>query len=248
MNWNPIKWRSLNTKVTLFALVIFLIGIWALAFYGRQLLQGTVLRLLGEHQFATATVMSAQINQELDQRMRALQAVAATFSPAVLADPAAMQTNLNQRTGLRELFNGGFFVTGIDGVVIAEIPVSATRVGVNYSDREFMIAALTEGKASISRPFMGRKLKVPLIAMTAPIKDPQGKVIGAMVAVTDLTKPNFLDVVTQSQYGKEGGYLIINRQDRLIITASEKSRIMEKLPAPGVNPAIDRFVNGDEGS
>ena len=248
MNWNVIKWRSLNTRVTLFALAIFVIGIWTLTLYGRGLMQETLQRLLGEHQFSTAGVMGVQINQELEQRMRALKAVAATFSPATLANAATLQANLNERLGLRELFNGGFFVTGIDGVAIAEIPVSNERVGVNYSDRDHMVAALADGKASISKPVMGRKLLAPIFAMTVPIIDNSGKAVGALVAVTDLGKPNFLDFITQSHYGKTGGFLIIARQQRLVVTATDKRRIMEVLPAAGVNPAVDRFMQGHEGT
>jgi len=33
MGWHFFQWRSLKTRVTLFTLVIFVIGIWALAFY-----------------------------------------------------------------------------------------------------------------------------------------------------------------------------------------------------------------------
>ncbi len=44
------------------------------------------------------------------------------------------------------------------------------------------------------------------------------------------------------------GYLLIAPQYRQVVTATDKSRIMEVLPAPGINPLIDRFIQGYEGS
>jgi PAS domain S-box-containing protein len=82
--------------------------------------------------------------------------------------------------------------------------------------------------------------------MTAPVRDAQGKVIGALIGATNLGKPSFLDKITQNPYGKTGGYVLIAAQQRLVVTATDKSRIMESLPAVGVNLWVDRFANGYE--
>ena len=42
--------------------------------------------------------------------------------------------------------------------------------------------------------------------------------------------------------------MLIAPKDRLIVTASVKSRIMETLPSPGIVPTMDRFIQGYEGS
>ena len=66
--------------------------------------------------------------------------------------------------------------------------------------------------------------------------------------MTNLSLPSFLDQITASSYGKTGGYLLVAPQFRLIVTATDKRRVMETLPAPGINPIIDRFIDGYEGS
>jgi diguanylate cyclase (GGDEF)-like protein/PAS domain S-box-containing protein len=165
----------------------------------------------------------------------------------LIGHPAALQARLEQRPLLQLLFNGGCFVTGLDATVIADVPLSAQRIGVNYLDRDYMIAALKVGKSSISRPVMGKQAKAPIFAMSVPVYDAQGKVIGVLVGVTNLGKPNFLDTLTNSQYGKTGGYLLIHAPSRQIITATDKKRIMEVLPAAGVNRYVDRNIAGYEG-
>jgi len=47
----------LKTRVTLFALAIFLIGIWPLAFYASRMLRNAIQRLLGKQQFSTVSFL-----------------------------------------------------------------------------------------------------------------------------------------------------------------------------------------------
>jgi len=239
---------SLKTKITFSTLAIFVISIWALSFYASRMLNEDMERLSGEQQFSTVSFMAATVNEELDNRLRALENIAAQVNPVVLSNTAALQQLLEQRPILQILFNGGTFVTGIDGTATASIPLSVSRVGINYMDRDFIVAALKEGKATIGRPVMGKQMKAPICVMGAPIRDAQGKVIGALAGVTDLSKPNFLDKITEGSYGKTGGYLLIAPQYRLIVTATNKRRIMAVLPPPGVIQWIDRAIQGHEGS
>jgi signal transduction histidine kinase/HPt (histidine-containing phosphotransfer) domain-containing protein/ActR/RegA family two-component response regulator len=244
----PLGSHSLKTRITLATLVIFVLGIWSLYYYISQTLRQEMQRMLGDQQFSSVAQIAENINQELDERLRALQAVAATIDPAAMRHPGTLQSLLEQRPILGLLFNGGYFVTGIDATAIASIPRSVGRVGVNYSEREHVVAALKEGKTSVSELSIGKMLHSRVISMGTPLHDRQGNVIGALVGVTDLGKPNFLKRDSGITYGKTGGFLLVSRRQRLIIAASDESRIMEVLPAPGINPSIDRFIGGFEGS
>ena len=247
MNWNFFQLRSIKTKTTIYTLAIFLIGIWSLAFYASRMLHEDMHRTLAEQQYATVTVIAANINRELDDRLRSLEKVAGTVSPGMMADAAAMQKFLEQRPVFQSLFNGGTFVTRLDGTAIADVSPATRRVGINYSDRDYMIAAL-KGKSTISQPVISKSLNTPVLAMAVPFCNSEGNVVGALVGVINLGMPNFLDRITVHTYGKTGGYLLVAPQYRLIVTATDKSRIMEAVPPPGINPLIDRFVGGYEGS
>ena len=240
------KWRSLKTRVTVFTLTFFLIGIWSLALYSSYTLHRDMEQTLGEQQFSTVSIMAADINAELGDRLRSLEKIAARITPAMLGNAATMQSFLEERVILQSLFNGGT-VYRLDGTAIAEVPFSAGRVGINYADRDYIVGTLREGKATIGKPYLSMSKKFPEFVMAVPIRDTQGKAIGALAVVIDLGKPNFLDKVTKYRYGKSGGYFLVAPQYRLIVTASDKSRIMQQFPAPGVNPALDRFIQGYEG-
>jgi PAS domain S-box-containing protein/hemerythrin-like metal-binding protein len=94
---------------------------------------------------------------------------------------------------------------------------------------------------------MGKKLGAPIFSMVAPIRTTQGKVIGTLVGTVNLGTPNFLDKIAAGRYGVTGGYLLIAPQHKLFVTATDKSRVMQPVPAPGINPMHDRYMNGYEG-
>ena len=240
--------RSLKTKITLATLAIFLLSLWALSSYISQMLRKDMERLLGEEQFSTVSLIAAQVNRELAGRQAALEQVARSAAPALLAGPAATQQMIENRPALQALFNGGVYVTDAEGTAIADFPLPAERVGVNYADRDYIATPLKTGAAVIGRPVIGKRAGVPVFVITAAVRDEQGSVIGVLAGVTGLDAPNFLDEITESRYGETGGYLLVDARNRLVITASDKSRVMEVLPAPGVNQATDRFIGGFESS
>ena len=245
---NVLNLRSLQTRVTLFTFAISLLAIWSLAFYASSNLRASLQSLLEDQQYSTVTMLASDINQQLTERLQAVEDVAQSITPAVLGDTASMQKFLEQRTDIHGLFNAGLFVTRKDGNPIADVPVSANRLGRNVRERDYMIAALNEGRSSIGQPVMGKSLRSPVFSIAAPIRDANQNVTGVLVGVINLQKPTFLDKIGESRYGKTGSYLLNSPKHRLIVTTSDKGRTMEKLPAPGVNPMVDRYINGYEGS
>ena len=240
-------WRSLKTRVTLLTLGIFVLGIWALSFYASRMLKEDMRRVLGEQQFQTVSIVAEQVNDELTERLEALERIAQEMDGLLVANPAALQARLEQRPLLQNLFNGGVFATGVDGTAIADVPLSTGRIGPIYLDRESVSGPLKTGKTVIGRPTMGKKLGAPVFSIVAPMHDGAGAVIGTLVGTINLGKPNFLDHIARGQYGKTGGYLLNAPQYRLIVTASDKTRVMQPLPPPGVNTMLDRYMLGYEG-
>ena len=246
---SPIPARhSLKTRITVITLAIFVVSIWSLTYYASRMLHADLERLLSAQQFSTVSILAEDVNRELGDRIEALSAVSGKISAETLGDPAALQRFLDTRPVLQGLFSGGIVAYRLDGTAIAEVPTSAGRVGVNYLDVDTVAMALKQGKASIGSPLMGKKLMAPVFGITAPVRDAQGKVIGAISGVVNLGTPNFLDKITHGRYGTSGGYLLVVRQKRLIVTATDKSRIMTVIPGPGLIPALDRFLEGHEGS
>ena len=248
MNLNRFRRWSLKSKVTVFTLAVFVISFWSLALYVNAMLRASMQHTLGEQQLATVSLVGAQVDQELKARKAALVLIAGGIDASLLDQPAALQRYVEARPILQQLFNAGVFVTRLDGTALAEFP-RIGRVGLNYMDRDHVAAALGEGKASIGKPVIGKRVVAPSFAVTVPIRDSHGGVIGALSGATDMTKPGFLDSVAQGRYGNSGGYLIVDPRNRLFVTASNnKHLVMRPLPAPGVNRVLDRRLQGFDGS
>jgi PAS domain S-box-containing protein len=234
--------HSLKTRITLVTLAIFVVGIWVLALYASRMLREDMERMLGEQQLATVSAIASDIDDELASRIAALTITARLSVQAMQQGPVAMQALIDQRQILPTLFNGGVIAYRSDGVAIADSLPTAGRIGVNYMDIDTVAAALKEGKSTIGRPVIGKKLLAPVFGLSVPIRDAQGGVIGALAGVINLGTPSFLDRITRRTYGTTGGYVLIAPQYRLVVTATDKLRVMQALPPPGANPSIDRFA------
>lgn len=240
--------RSLKARVTLVTLAVFVLGLWVLAYYATRMLRTDMERQLGEQQFSIASLVAAQVNQELQDRMEWLERLSTAIGAQIVAGPAGAQTFLNNRHAVIQQFNGGMFVTDTAGRVIANLPTTLPRIGINHLHQPHIAAALKNGAPQIGPVFIGDILNTPLFSLAHPIRDGQGRIIGSLVGVINLTSDNFLDRIIATPYAKTGGYVIVSRAQRVIVTATDKRRIMEPAPAPGAIPAIDRFYDGFEGS
>ncbi len=238
--------NSLKTRLVLGSLAIFLASLWSLSFYASHTLRRDMERLLGEQQFSTVSLVADRVGHEFEDRIDWLEEAARQTEKAMPAGPEAVQAQLEGWKNLFTKFNGGTFVTGVDGRAIAAIPLSSNRVGVDYMDRDYLIKALKDGQVAIGSPVMGRTSKTPVIVVAVPLRGEQREIIGALTGVINMAEPNFLDYATQNQYGRTGGFLLVVPQERVIATATDKTRVMEVMPA-GKNSLLDRFMGGYEG-
>lgn len=239
-----LKLRSLKTRITLFTLTTFVLGIWMLSFYANQKLQSDMTKQLGDRQLTIAALVAKQINHDLQERFEALQIIADGIGPISLDNPTAVQTLLDNRPLLERDFNAGAYVANLDGTAIASTPSAMQHIGVNYMHRDYLSAAIESGHWRVGRPVRNMLLNAPVIGMAVPIKNAQGEIIGAVAGLVNLGKSNFLDNIIETKYGRTGYYVLQDKKSRTIITNTGKNRVMEQQPAPGTNRLIDRHLQG----
>lgn len=228
--------------------VITLAGVWFVSLYSSYVLHKEIQHSVTEQQLSTVAYIASDINEELQHRIDVLTSIAQQISIQVPDQPAKIKTFLNDRPILQSDFNEGVFVTNVEGTAIVDYPVVPGRVGTNYMDRESVSVPLKEGKTVIGKPNLGKTIKAPIFSIVVPVHNINGTVIGTVVGTVNLGLPNFLDMLVQGRYGQRGGYLLVAPQYRLILTASDKTRIMEKLPPVGTIPQMDQMLSGTLGS
>ena len=240
--------RSLKARVTLVMLTVFVASLWALAYFASRMLRADMEHVISDQQMSTVTLLAANVDRELVDRREWMGRIATAAAKVDISCPPCLQTFLDNRHVALEKFNGGVYITDAQGTAIADLPRSAGRIGVNYMERDHVAASLKEGKPSISKVVIGKVLKEPVVSMAHPIRNGEGRVVGSLVGIINLGVDNFLDRMTENPYGKTGGFFIVSKPQRMIITATDKRRIMETLPPPGVNGLIDRYIQGYEES
>ena len=246
MRFASFQRHSIKATVTLFTLAVFVTSLVSLSLYASHQLRADMKQELSKQQRSALLLLSEFVSQGLTTRLQALEKAAQRITPAMMDDPAAAQAELRQRLILESLFNAGLVVLNHEGTAMAENSYVPGRLGTSYGDRDHVQLALQQNRASVGQLLTGRISKKTGFGMSAPIHDAQGKAIGALTGYIDLGQPNFLDIIGQQQYGRTGGYLLVDPVQRRIIAATDKSRALEQLPAPGVNLVIDAFLAGLE--
>jgi sensor histidine kinase regulating citrate/malate metabolism len=228
MTSNPFKISSIKTRVTALTLAIFIIGVWALSYYITQKLQSDIAKQISEQQLSTTALLANQINNDLVERQSTLENLAEKIGQIGLDDQAQLQSFLDDRFIIKRDYNVGASIINFDGNVIASVPSKFQRIGINYRDRAFIATALDQGKPAISEILVGKVLQHLAFGIAVPIRDSQGKVIGALAGGIDLTKPNFLDKISENRFGKTGYFLLEDQKTRIIITSTDKRRVLQQ--------------------
>lgn len=224
-----------------------LLSIWAVALYTLKLASSRIERTLTDQQVSAATIVAAQIHDEIESRFKRLNILSTHMKPVMLQSPPAIQAFLNDRTSIGDIFNLGVVVISQKGISIADYPQRPGRIGQDYSKDSFVRQALEQGIQSISRPLISEQAREPIFHMVVPIRDSSNRITGCIMGIVDLNLPNFLDKISRGRFGKASDFLLVSSEYRLVITASDEHRVMETLPPATQAPALDQILNGADG-
>jgi diguanylate cyclase (GGDEF)-like protein len=243
---NILKTSVSSAKQVIFSVLgVFLVSFIAVAAWATWTLRSNFERLLVEQQQSVVKLLASEVETELNDRVGALKIVAAELDALALEPTTQLALAIEKKGVLRSLFNAGLFVVGADGLAVVEVPRTG-RLGKSYLDRDYFSAVMKTGQAFVGQPVLDKSLEKPTFAIAVPLRNAQGAVIGLLVGATELLKPNFLDPITNNNYGKTGQFLVVAVGSRLIVKTSDPKRVMEQLPEQGQIPALDALLSGRE--
>jgi len=238
---------KLSIQVLLVVLALLIISIWSLAARVAAVLQADLENVVSAHLSATVGYVAADIDAKLQLRIGLLSEIAASITPDILADPAKLQRLLDQRRASQALFPNGVFVADMKGIDIAEYPPVPERLGGSIGDRDYFREVTAGAKQAIGRPVLGRFSKRVLVAIAVPLHDTSGGVAGVLVGPVFPSDPNLFGLLEQTTIGNTSYVTVISPKDGVVVSASDQSKILQPMPAKGVNPLFDRRLKGFEG-
>lgn len=236
--------QSLKSRVALLTIGIVVVAFLTLAQYAKNLLRDELILYTGAQQRSALKLLGAAVTRGLQDRMASLAVLSSDLTALPQQYTSDLDTLLRTRSYLDSQFNAGLSIWNAQGALLA----SNDSFLVQSVAPQDLSRTLQSGEPGVGRIQMLTAPKTGAFAIVAPIRNQAGEVVGAVAGSIRLDKPNFLTTVASHRYGKTGNFFVLESAQRLIIATSDKSRLFETLPPPGVIPWIDRFVAGFEGT
>ncbi len=234
--------------MVLMVFALSIAGIWGLAARVAAVVQTHIGNVLMQSMSATVRYVAADLDSNIQLRIDVLNGIAESIAPEALGDPAKIMQILQQRKISEALFPLGLIVTNEEGIYIAEHPSVSGRLGASIGETDFFRQIMAGAKQAVSTPVIGRTSKQPLIRSGVPLRDARGAAAGVLFGAGVRSDVNLLGHLDQSKVGENGFISILSPKDRLVVSSTDRERIMQRLPVKGVNPLLDRRLDkGFEG-
>ena len=242
------KTISLKTKMALAVSFLFVVFSASVAFFSISYFEEKTKKTLADQQYLLASSLADDIDDKLVILQSALVAASKKVPSDILNDAHRAQRFLEDRVTLHSLFDTTLFFLDKDGMLVAESPVVKERRVFNLAFREFHKKTVATRRPVISSPYAsslpGHR---PIIMLTAPFFDRQGKLAGILCGGLRLLETNFLGEVRNIKIGTSG-YVYLSTSDRVMIMHPDHSRILKIAALPGANKMFDRAIQGFDGS
>jgi PAS domain S-box-containing protein len=186
--------------------------------------------IIGDQQAASTNLFATVINDEILDRIAAIEEVAKNLDVAKLSDVKYVFQNLAPQTVLGPLFPMGILVFDRSGTVIADYPVLDGRKGLNHGDSEVLQRLYATGKPTVSKPFIGQLLHVLLVQFCVPLFGSNQEVRGGVCANIDMQSNSLLGRLSNPQLMGKNELFLIATDDRNIIASTDGKRVLSKLP------------------
>ena len=240
---------SLKSKISI---VVFLLVTGVLscsAFLVLHYFESSLRENISEQQFTIVENIADGVDTNIRLAQDIILKTADKITPEIIADADLAQIFLDSHLGsISSLFDNGVFLFSKSGRLIAESPFLPERRGKDYSFREYFRKTVELDQPYISSPYFSSQAHGhPAINFTAPVRKPDGGLIGVLAGSLDLTRENLLGQLTTIKIGKTG-YLYLYSTDRLMIMHPKAERILKQDVPLGANILYDRAIEGFEGS
>ncbi|NHZ43904.1 GGDEF domain-containing protein [Massilia sp. CCM 8693] len=243
---------NLNPATLKFRLTVLLIGLVLLAtslltFVSLYLAERQMRDVIGSQQVALLSSAAAYIDADLEARQTLLKTLREELGRTDGKPSGGMQTFLEAHAGLRdEFFN--VLVLDSSGAMLANMNDRRINDKVNFGKRAYFTDTVAAREGVISRPFKSALSGKPVILLTEPVYDADGKLIFMLGGAIDLQRPRFFGQLASLGSGATG-YLFMLTGDGTVIHHPDKGRILQRVQDEpgGVTPATRAALDGFEG-
>ncbi|WP_432379896.1 diguanylate cyclase domain-containing protein [Duganella sp. P38] len=222
----PLPGFLYSFKFKISALVIGLLLFAGIGAGGVSLLiaESELRQVIAHQELSLLTGAAAFIDNDLQNKRQQLKALTEEISERGLPQERLQQL-LESRESLRDnFFNVNVF--DLSGKLVASLrDRNAKRI--NISGRQYFKDTLSLQEGVISPPFESALSGRPVVVITQPLRDAEGRVTGILLGAIDLLRPSFSAQLDALRAGADG-YLFIVTDSGLTVHHPDKSRLLEQ--------------------
>lgn len=240
----PLSSFFLSFKFKISALVVALLLFAGIGAGGISLLiaESELRQVIARQELSLLAGAAAFIDNDLQNKRQLLRALGEEINDRGLP-LSQLQTMLEAHETLRDTF---FNVNAFDlsGNLVASLrDRNAKRI--NIAERKYFQDTLRLQEGVISPPIRSALSGQPVVVITQPLRDADGKLIGIVLGAIDLLRPSFSAQLDALRSGADG-YLFIVAGNGVTVHHPDKARILEKGDdAPGT--LLDAALRTPEG-
>ena len=242
--WQMGQW-PLTLKLALVSGLIFVGGIAALSVYVVHGLQRDFVAGVAREQLTTAGHVARGLDREVEHRVRSLQMLAAQLALLIPAPGGTerVQDFLSGQPLALNLFSRDIYVISRAGVRVAEAPMRGF-IGNDYRDSPYFREVIDTGRPVV-RPQIGRFARRPVLIVAVPMFDDRGQIVAVLCGSELISAGSPFHFADAVRNGATGGFHVISPKEGVFVTSTDPGRVMQPMPAPGVNPLFDDRLKGD---
>ncbi|MYM68357.1 diguanylate cyclase [Pseudoduganella sp. FT55W] len=215
---------SFKFKIT--TLVIALVLFAGIGSGGISLLiaESELRQVIARQELSLLTGAAAFIDNDLQNKRQLLKTVTEEINERGLP-LEQIQALLETHETLRDaFFNVNAF--DLDGNLVASLRDRRAK-RVNIAERAYFKDTLRLQEGVISAPFKSALSGQPVVVLTQPLRDADGKLTGILLGAIDLLRPSFSAQLDNLRAGADG-YLFIVTDNGVTVYHPDKNRILEK--------------------
>ncbi len=171
-----------------------------------------------------------------------LRAAAGTLPADRIGEPADMREWLEHQSVMGSMLDT-LMVTDAQGRVQAWRDSRGTRTPeLNIRDRDYFRQTLEQGRPVVSQPMQGRMSDEPIMVVTMPVRDAQGRVVGLLGGSIRLWSNGLMPDVTAADPDDAGVLVITDTLGRVLSHEDRRWLMRDAAEDPALAPGMAHWV------
>ena len=190
-----------------------------------------------------ANLLSDEITQQINQRINALERL--NGAVGLSDDSTWLNYELQKNDSLLAWFEG-LVISDENGVIVSDWPSVTGRVGLETGELEYFKMVRGIRRPYVSEPFVGRASGMPLVLISVPRIDEDGKFAGFIGGIVSLESSGLFNRLGTIRLGEEG-YAAVATASGRILYHPDNDLVNADLRSDQLNPLLELALAGWKG-